>query len=191
MLFEIVGAVARTNMRLTSRSQMLARTWGSTAVEREAPRACDLHLPDANDALWRALDVGAPPPTLFRWLCQLRVAPYSYDWLDNGGRRSPRALTPGVEQLALGQRFMKIFELVAFEPDRDITLLMRGARRLFGGLALTYHVSARGARGSRLLVKILVRHPTRAHRVLLPWGDLVMMRRQLLNLRALAERDAG
>jgi hypothetical protein len=44
------------------------------------------------------------------------------------------------------------------------------------------------------VVKLAVRYPRhrlgRLGRWWLPAGDLVMMRRQLLNLRALAERDA-
>jgi hypothetical protein len=47
----------------------------------------------------------------------------------------------------------------------------------------------------RLVVKLAVVWPSGFHgvvmRSLLPAGDLVMMRRQLLNLKALAERDAG
>jgi hypothetical protein len=42
-----------------------------------------------------------------------------------------------------------------------------------------------------LLVKLLVKHPRGLYgtlmRIVLPWGDLVMMRRQLLNLKRLAE----
>jgi hypothetical protein len=174
----------------------LARTWGSTASERAARYACDEVLPDAEDAYFRAVDVHAPPEVVFRWLCQLRAAPYSYDLIDNFGRRSPRRLTPGLERLAVGQRVMTIFELVAFEPARDLTLRMRDARRLFGEVVVTYRVAARGPTHSRLVVKLLVTHPRAPlrhalQRLLLPWGDLVMMRRQLLTLKQLAERSVA
>src|SRR5260221_260239 len=79
------------------------RTWGSTAEERRATFACDRHLPRHDDALFRAVTVAAPAALLFRWLGQLRVAPYSYDWIDNFGRRSPRQLTAGLDDLRVGQ----------------------------------------------------------------------------------------
>jgi hypothetical protein len=82
-------------------------------------------LPGFDVGLFRGVTVRARAPVVFRWLCQLRVAPYSYDWLDNLGRRSPRTLTPGAERLELGQRVMGIFELVGFEPDRHLTLRLR------------------------------------------------------------------
>jgi hypothetical protein len=133
------------------------------------------------------VDVEAPAPVVFRWLCQLRVAPYSYDWIDNFGRRSPRTLTPGLEDLELGQRFVTIFDLVDFEPDRHVTLAIRRLTRFFGTGAITYRVEPRGPDRSRLGLKI-VGPPGRGLRgAALPWGDLVMARRQLLNLKALAE----
>ncbi|MFZ1178196.1 MAG: hypothetical protein WAO15_18365 [Mycobacterium sp.] len=48
---------------------------------------------------------------MFSWLCQLRVAPNSYDALDNLGRRSPRERNPELVHLQLGQRFMTVFAL--------------------------------------------------------------------------------
>jgi hypothetical protein len=169
-------------------------TWGSTAREREVPFPCDHHLPDADTALYRAVDVAAPPPLLFRWLCQLRAAPYSYDWIDNLGRRSPRHLTPGLEALQIGQRVMTIFSLVDFETDRHLTLLMRGSA-FFGTVAGTYRIIPRDEGCCRLVVKLLVRYPRAPiqgflARTLLPTGDLIMMRKQLMTLKHLAERDA-
>lgn len=171
----------------------LLHTWGSTAAERAEAFPGDAVLADPELVAWRAVDVVAPAELVFRWLCQMRVAPYSYDWIDNLGRRSPRELTPGLERLEVGQRFMTMFVLVGFEPGRSLTL--RHSGRLWGQLAVTYRVTPVGDGGSRLTVKLLARFPRRSPlrlplRALLPAGDLVMMRRQLLNLKALAERSA-
>lgn len=173
----------------------LPRCWGATDAERSEAWPCDALLPGADEAYARAVAVEAPAGIAFRWLCQLRVAPYSYDALDNAFRRSPRRLTPGLERLEVGQRFMQIFELVGFTPGRDLTLRIRDARAraLLGDTALTYAAVATGADRCRLSCKLLVRYPrgpARVMRVVLPWGDLVMMRKQLLTLRRLAERDA-
>jgi hypothetical protein len=164
--------------------------WGSSTGERAAAYPCDDLLADPDVTAFRALDVDAPPATVFRWLAQLQVAPYSYDWLDNLGRRSPRQLTDGLDELELGQRFMSIFRLARLEPGRSITLTNNTA--LFGRIAVTYRVVERDAEHSRLIVKLLASAGSglipRVLMPLLPAGDLVMMRRQLLNLKRLAER---
>jgi hypothetical protein len=171
----------------------VAKTWGTTAAERALPYPCDAVLERVDAACWRGVTVAAPAAVVFRWLCQLRVAPYSYDWIDNRGRRSPQTLTPGLEQLAVGQRMVSIFELVAFETDRHVTLRTRRfAPGFFPLVAVSYTVAPLGPRATRLLAKLVFQvRPGllgRAARVFIEWGDLVMMRRQLLNLKALAER---
>ena len=167
--------------------------WGSTADERSATYACDPLIRDPDGVLFRAIDVDAAAPLLFRWVCQLRAAPYSYDWVDNWGRRSPRRLTPGLEELAVGQRVLTIFRLVSFEPGRSITLESR--TRQFGRMAVTYVVRPRDDDRSRLVAKLVHVGGRGPYgwllRRVLPAADLVMMRKQFLTLKALAERDAA
>ncbi len=128
---------------------------------------------------------------MFRWLCQLRVAPYSYDWIDNLGRRSPRELIDGLDDLEVGDRMMTIFELVEFEPGRSLTI--DSTTRQFGRVAGSYVVTPTGPDRSRLVVKLTWAAPRglygRVASRLLPAGDLVMMRKQLLTLKRLAERE--
>jgi hypothetical protein len=171
-----------------------AYTWGTEGTERRLPFPCDRFVEQAEAAYFRGITVRATSPVLFRWLCQMRAAPYSYDWIDNGGRRSPRTLTPGLEELAVGQSVMRIFTLVDFAKDQHLTLRIKhgtGTFSLFGDLALTYLIVPETPERCRLLVKIVVRYPRGFTGALirrgLPWGDLVMMRRQLLNLKTLAE----
>lgn len=167
--------------------------WGSTPQERRRRLPCDGLAEESDQALFRAVDVNADSAVVFRWLCQLRAAPYSYDLLDNRGRRSPQRLTEGLERLEVGQRVMQIFKLVDFEPGRSITLLSSGT--VFGRVAVTYSVEQLAPGRSRLLAKLRVRERIGVRwlpmRLLLPAGDLVMARRQLLNLKALAERTAA
>jgi hypothetical protein len=123
--------------------------------------------------------VAAPPERTWRWLCQIAVAPYSYDLIDNLGRRSPQTLTPGADRLEVGQRMAVVFRLVAFEEGHSWTAVARLA-------ALTYAAEPAGAH-SRIVCRVAVGSSGPfAHA--LAWGDLVMMRRQLLNLKRLAEK---
>jgi hypothetical protein len=163
-------------------------TWGSRPEERAEPFPCDDVIANADVVAWRAVDVAAPAPVLFRWLCQLRVAPYSYDWIDNFGRRSPRRLIPSLNELAVGQRVMSIFEIVSFTPDVHMTVRTRPGR-LGSRCAVTYRVVPLGPERSRLLVKLVVKAPRLLGQVLVV-GDFIMMRKQLLTLRHLAETTA-
>ena len=151
---------------------------------------CDPLLPGQNDACFRGVTVLAEPATVFRWLCQLRVAPYSYDWIDNLGRKSPPELQPGLDALEVGQRFMSIFDLAEFERDRHVTLRARNSA-LAPPLLVSYCIEPLDGPGCRLIVKLAVQlRPGLRDRVIWalgPWLDWIMMRRQLLNLKALAE----
>src|SRR2546428_1615132 len=121
----------------------VAATWGADQEERSLSFPCDRRLERSDAAYYRGVTIDAPPGIVFRWLCQMRVAPYSYDWLDNFGRRSPRTLTPGLDELAVGLttkpgplQLLRSFEIVDFERDRRLTMLMRSW--LWGQTALTY-----------------------------------------------------
>jgi hypothetical protein len=171
------------------------RAWGTTATERELDYPCDRYVSDPDATWYRGTDVAAPAAVVFRWICQLRAAPYSYDLLDNFARRSPRTLTPGLDQLAVGQRVMHVFELVDFDHNRQLTAQVSRFGSVFGDTAVTYAVVPAGDQ-SRLLVKVVFHYPLpsfthRALKSVFPAADTVMMRRQLRNLKQLAERDAA
>ena len=173
----------------------VARTWGSTPEERREDFPCDAYLPGFDDVYFRAVNVAAPAPVLFRWLCQLKAAPYSYDWIDNFGRRSPRHLVPGAEKLSVGQRVMTIFKLVSFEEDRHLTVVLDLPRAvsILGQAAMSYVVVPVSDDSCRLVVKINVLYPRKlpwsSARYFLPWGDLLMMHKQLLTLKQLSENQ--
>jgi hypothetical protein len=149
--------------------QELAKFWNTTPEERTASYPCDHYLNVPYEGLVRAIDVEAP---------------------------RPRELTPGVEHLERGQRFL-IGEIVTFEPNRYISGVIRPEfERLYGPLAITYAIRPKGERACRLVVKLNAGVSgsgwwQRARRALLPWGDLIMMRKQLLTLKELAERQAA
>lgn len=176
--------------RSLSRLSAGAAVWNVTAEEQAAGYPCDAYLDRPWRGLLRGIDIAAPAPVAYRWLCQLKVAPYSYDLLDNAGRRSPRYLIPGVHELAVGQRFL-VFTITDFESDTHISGTGRAAfARLYGPLAITYCVKAVEVGACRVVVKLNVGTDgrwQRARAAALAVGDLIMMRKQLRTMKALAE----
>ena len=120
--------------------------------------------------------VDAPPETVFAWLCQMRVAPYSYDRLDNWGRE---ALGGEIRRLRSSRSARRscwdLFQAEVHRYARQITLRHQG---VFGEVAVAY-----AANPGRLVAKLRCRYPggpaRRVVGALLPAGDLVMMRKQL------------
>ena len=100
-----------------------AWNWNATDEEWRAAYPCDRYIEGPRQPFIRAIDVQAPAEVTFRWVCQIKVAPYSYDLLDNWFRRSPRQLTPGAERLELGQKFL-VGPIVEFEQDRHVTVVV-------------------------------------------------------------------
>ena len=139
----------------------------------------------------RGVRVAAPSDAVWRWVRQLQVAPYSYDLVDNLGRRSPRTLTPGLGEFEPGARF-GIFTVRAVGPGRwvELEITRAGAVRMFGRVLMAYQVAPVPG-GAALRCDLFV--PGADHGIgtaALMWGDLVMMRKQLLTWKGLAEHQA-
>lgn len=146
--------------------------------------------------LLRWIHVDASAETAWLWLCQLRRAPYSYDLLDNFGRRSPRIPRRDLSEVAVGDRVMTIFRVTACVPGRSLDLDLDVPRRwpiaqhLFGTMKLRYAVLP-AASGCQLACALWWDAPPkstigRLGREALAWGDALMMRKQLITLAALA-----
>lgn len=145
----------------------IAYTWGSTLEERLMPFPCDRYMDNSDETYFRAIDVKAPTKILFRWLCQLKVGSYSYDWIDLVERKffkvtesisehpSPKQLLPGVENLALGQTVISIFKVVEFEQNRHLTIVMddEQAISIFGNIAASYVICPITPNTCRLILK--------------------------------------
>lgn len=164
---------------------MIGERWGVTHSEVAQRYPCDDLAPENPLYLWRGITVQAPAAAVWPWLCQLRLAPYSYDLLDNLGRRSPRQLRslpdpqPGEPFSRLAGRF-EVGRVQSVVTGKHITAAIAGA-------VMSYVLNPQDA-STRLLLKIVL---DRAHWCAGPvaLGDWPMARRQLKNLKRLAEGE--
>jgi hypothetical protein len=169
-----------------SRFAGLPDRWGVTDAETRRRYGCDDVVDRPTLQAWRGVTVHADADAVWARVRQVRVAPYSYDLVDNLGRRSPRELRDVPEPVP-GDPFTRACgrdqgRVVAVDPGRELTARIMGAH-------MSYAVVPQAA-GTRLLLKVVTRTP--------PWlsaaislGDLVMARKQLLTLKELAEGDAA
>jgi hypothetical protein len=161
--------------------------WGVTDDEAARHYPCDDVVPSAPVQVWRGVTVAAPAAVVWAWLRQVQLAPYSYDLVDNLGRRSPRQLQE-LPEPRVGGRLSRVGGVVdigrvlSVVPGEQLTAAVIGA-------VMSYVVVPQ-AGGTRLLLKVVM--PRRTWWAMaLAAGDWPMARRQLLNLRRLAERSAS
>ena len=164
---------------------MIGDRWGVSEDEVRRRYGCDAFVDRPRLRAWRGVTVGASPEAVWARVRQVRLAPYSYDLVDNLGRRSPRELRD-VPEPRVGDPFTRALGrdqgvVVAVDPGRELTArIMR---------AFMSYAVVPGAGGTRLLLKVVGDFgPVSAPLICL--GDLVMARKQLLTLRALAEGDS-
>lgn len=162
---------------------MIGARWGVDEGETLRSYPCDDFVCAPVLQLWRGVDVGVPPPAVWPWVAQVRVAPYSYDWIDNRGRRSPRELLD-LPEPRVGDRFTTAGgrpagRIVSVDPGRQLTGRIMGA-------FMSYVLVPHGHDATRLLLKV-VSPVSRWAAPALSVGDLIMARRQLLTFKHLAE----
>lgn len=162
---------------------MIGDRWGVTDEDATRHYPCDDVVPSPVLQAWRAVTVQTSPERLWPWVTQIRLAPYSYDWIDNLGRRSPAELRTLPEPVA-GDRFTmaggrQIGRILSVTPNEQLTGRITGA-------VMSYVLVPTGDE-TRLLLKVV----TASGRWIAPLvsiGDLVMARCQLLNFKHLAEQ---
>ncbi len=162
---------------------MIGDRWNVTDDEVGRHYPCDDLVGAPTLQAWRGVTVHTTPEVLWPWVAQIRIAPYSYDWIDNLGRRSPQQLI-GLPKPVVGESFSTAAtrpfgRILAVQPPEHLTGEIMGA-------CISYVLVSDG-QSTRLLMKVV----TAKSRWIAPWlsvGDLVMARRQLLNLKRLAER---
>jgi hypothetical protein len=159
---------------------MIGDRWGVSESEMRRSYPCDDFVAAPVLQAWRGVHVQAPAEAVWPWVTQVRLAPYSYDWIDNRGRRSPRELA-GLPEPRAGERFTAVGgralgRIVSVDSGRQLT-----------GTIMSYVLVPQDDGTTRLLLKVAAR-VRRWAAPALSIGDLVMARRQLLNFKRLAER---
>ena len=175
---------------------VLFETWGATADEVRGAVVGDDLVPEARLLATRAVTIDAAPSAVFPWLRQMgfgRAGWYSYDWIDNLGRRSATSIDSRWQSVTSGDPIPAgpiAFEATVVDPPRAFVLSLArpavGRRRIEFSLAYELRPVPEGTRlVTRVRARVNVLAGRLVERFVLGPGDGIMMHKQL---RSLAER---
>ncbi len=174
----------------------LAHSWGIQRDERNILLPCDEAEDefDSKCTFYRAITIEATAEEIFLWLCQLRFSSCSYNLLGRSKKNALKTTLHNQPELEINQTVMDIFRLVSFEKSRQITLSIKpDAGYPLKRLIVSYVIIEREANRCRLICKANMKYKKGLlgffARRLLPWGDLIMMRKQMLNIKRFAEEQ--
>ena len=192
----------------------VSRLFGTTREERRDARSQDELAAAAQFVPAMATTVAMPPATLWAFLIQMgcdRAGFYSWDRLDNGGRRSAFEIHPEWQDLAVGDRVSAApdasvaFEVIELDLERALTLRLslrlpsaepfdprRQRPRAFVNGTWTLRLSPTSTGGTRLLSTMRMGGRPRwfyapLHLLVVRPAHWVMQRKQFVEL----QRRAG
>lgn len=175
---------------------MLFESWGATPDEIAGAVVGDDLCPDARAVATRCITIDAPPHEVFPWIRQMgfgRAGWYSYDWIDNLGRKSARKIHSEWQHVSSGDRVPAgpmafVAEDVNAPHSFVLSMTPRGVRKKLM-FTLAYELRPHSD-GTRLVTRMRARVAVPGGRLLerlLAIGDGVMVRKQLLTLRKIIE----
>ena len=173
---------------------MIFQYWGATAEEINSSVVGDDLCSDATVVATRSITIGAAPQEVFPWIRQMgfgRAGWYSYDWLDNLGRKSATTIHDEWQSVAAGDKIPSgpiSFIAAIVDAPRHFVLEIQSLGKKSPKLHFTLAYELRDdPQGTRLVTRMRsrVNLPLGSlfEKLILGPGDGIMLRRQLLNIK--------
>ena len=183
---------------------MSYRSVRATRLERTRGLPGDQLIPDPSGSLTHAITIACPRHEVWPWLAQMgagdRAGWYSYDRIDNGGRRSSERIARDLQSIAVGTVFPALpgatdsFTVVECQPDSSLVLGWAPAPHAAPAVTWAFVLEEVDQRRTRLIVRARGAQgyrfyglPAWISRAFIRLGHFVMERRQLLGIAARAE----
>ncbi|HLF33946.1 MAG TPA: hypothetical protein VI583_06900 [Cyclobacteriaceae bacterium] len=145
--------------------------------------------------LLRHIRIQAKGSDIFAWLKQLRIAPYSYDFIDNRNIRSPGYIISNLPPLSVNTHYLLAFHIFRFEENSFIVCrfcepIITPVNLYLKDIFIEYRIVTRGTR-IELWCKIkgyINRDiPSKGFFMIFSVANKIMITRQLKNIRKLSE----
>jgi hypothetical protein len=183
---------------------MLYRSVRATHVERTRDLPGDRLIPEPIGSLTHAITIPCPRREVWPWLVQMgagsRAGWYSYDRVDNGGRRSAERIMRDLQSVTIGTVFPALpgttegFTVVQYHPESSLVLGWTPAPNAPPAVTWAFVLEELDERRTRLIVRARGARGYRVHgiptwigRPFIRFGHFVMERKQLLGIAARAE----
>jgi len=171
--------------------------WGATDLEVACTMPGDEFVENPTFSATRAVTINAPPEKIWPWLIQIgykRAGWYSYDWIDNLGKPSADCLIPELQNLKEGDFIpMGPVESLGFNVHTIVPnqFMLWGEP---GGMSWLWYLNRIEQNKTRLITRVRLKydwtHPVIIGYLFIDVGDIVMMRKCMLGIKARAEKLA-
>jgi len=173
---------------------MIFQSWGATAEEINSTVVGDDLCSDATVVATRSITIGAAPQEVFPWIRQMgfgRAGWYSYDWLDNLGRKSATTIHDEWQSVEAGDKIPSgpiSFTAAIVDAPRHFVLEIKSPDKKSPKMHFTLAYELRDdPQGTRLVTRMRsrVNLPLGSlfEKLILGPGDGIMLRRQLLTIQ--------